>query len=113
MYGTKCTGIMNLPHVAPNDFFAEGYWGNKCILAADAGYLDLGSGCVADGTIQNRIILGNNTIYTPSAAPTISCGKSFTFAEWATLGLDKGTTVATLPTADAIIGWAKDTLGMQ
>lgn len=101
---------MNLPHVAPNDYFAEGYYNNKCVLAADAGYLELGSGCVADATLANRIILGNNTIYTPSASASISCGKSYTFAEWAALGLDVGSSVQTLPTADEIIGWAREIL---
>ena len=112
VYGTKCAGIMNLPHAAPNEFFAEGFWGNKCILAADAAYLDLGGGCVADATIHNRFIMGNNTIYTPNAAPTISCGKTYSFAEWEKLGLDKGSSAATLPTAAQIVAWARETLNM-
>lgn len=103
---------MNLPHAAENDFFAEAYSGNKCILAADAPYLELGSGCVADATLANRILLGKNEIYTPSASASISCGKSFTFAEWMALGLDAGSTIAALPTSDTIIGWARETLGM-
>jgi hypothetical protein len=101
---------MNLPHAAENDFFAEGYWNNKCVLAGDNAYLDLGSGCAADATLANRIILGNNTIYTPSASTSISCGKSYTFAEWAALGLDAGSSVQTLPTADEIISWAREIL---
>ncbi len=111
VYGAKCVGIMNLPHAAPNDFFAEAYSGNKCILAADAGYLDMGS-CTPDATLANRMILGNNTIYTPNAAPTVSCGKTYSFKDWVALGLDVGTTAATLPDAATIIGWARETLGM-
>ncbi len=112
VYGPKCTGISNLPHAAENDFFAEAYSGNKCILSGDDGYLNLGGGCVPDATLANRIIIGNNTIYTPNASTSVSCGKSYTFPEWVALGLDKGTTVQSLPTADQIITWAKDTLGM-
>lgn len=98
---------MNLPHVSENDFFAEEYSGNKCVLAGDDAYLDLGSGCVADATLANRMILGNNTVYTPSAAASISCGKTYTFAEWAATGLDPGSSVQPLPTAEEIIGWAR------
>ena len=59
VYGAKCVGIMNLPHAAPNDFFAEGYRGNKCVISS-GGYLDMGS-CTPDATLANRILLGNNT----------------------------------------------------
>ncbi len=111
-YGTKCTGISNLPHAAPNDFFAEAYYNNKCVLAADAGYLELGGGCVPDATLANRIIIGNNSVFTPNASASISCGKTYTFAEWAALGLDAGSTVSTLPPAATIIGWARATLGL-
>jgi hypothetical protein len=112
VYGTKCTGISNLPHAAPNDFFAEGYWNNKCVLASDAGYLELGGDCVPDATLANRIIIGNNSVFTPNASASISCGKTYTFAEWAALGLDAGSTVSTLPPAATIIGWARATLGL-
>ena len=112
VYGSKCAGIMNLPHVSVNDFFAEGYRGNKCVLAEDAGYLDLGGGCTPDATLANRILLGNNSIYSPTGAVTVSCGKSYSFAEWAALGLDVGSSVHTLPDAPTIIGWARATLGM-
>ena len=113
VYGSKCVGIMNLPHASPNNFFAEGYWQNKCILAdAGDGYLDLGSPCSVDSTLANRMILGNNTIYAPNSSVTVSCGKSYTFAEWAATGADPGTTVADLPSAATIIGWARETLGM-
>ena len=113
VYGSKCVGIMNLPHASPNNFFAEGYWQNKCVLAdAGDGYLDLGSPCSVDSTLANRMILGNNTIYAPNSSVTVSCGKSYTFAEWAATGADPGTTVADLPSAATIIGWARETLGM-
>lgn len=26
VYGSKCVGIGNAPHAAPNNFFAEGFW---------------------------------------------------------------------------------------
>lgn len=111
VYGSKCVGIMNLPHVAPNSYFAEGYYNNKCILAADSVYLDMGD-CTANATIANRMLLGSNSIYTPNASAIVNCGKTFTFEEWMALGLDVGTTISTLPTADTIVGWARETLGM-
>lgn len=103
---------MNLPHDAPNSFFAEGYFGNKCVLASAAAYLDLGSPCTADATLANRIILGNNTIYAPGGAVTVSCGKTYDFASWSALGLDVGSTTAELPTAATIIGWARSLLNI-
>ena len=113
VYGSKCVGIMNLPHDSPNNFFAEGYWNNRCVLAGTGdGYLDLGSPCAADATLANRMILGNNSIFSPGASVTVSCGKSYSFAEWQALGVDSGTSVAELPTADTIIGWARVMLGI-
>ena len=112
VYGTKCLGISDLPHAAPNDFFAEGYYSNKCILAtAGAPYLNMGS-CTPDATFASRMVVGNNTIYAPNASVTVSCGKTYTFAEWAALGLDPGTTVAEVPSVDAMMQMFKDTLGV-
>jgi hypothetical protein len=113
VYGTKCVGIMNLPHAAPNAYFAEGYYGNKCVLAAaGAAYLDLGSGCAADATLASKVVLGNNSLFVPNSTATVSCGKKYTFAEWAATGVDAGTTIADVPAADVIIGWARETLGL-
>ena len=113
VYGSKCVGIMNLPHASPNNFFAEGYFENRCVLAnAGDGYLDLGSPCSVDSTLANRMILGNNTVYAPNSSVSVSCGKTYSFTEWAATGADPGTTVADLPSAATIIGWARVTLGM-
>ena len=113
VYGTKCVGIMNLPHDAPNDFFAEGYYGNKCVLAsAGAAYLDLGSGCAIGPALANKMVLGGNSLFVPNASATVSCGKSYSFAEWAATGMDAGTTIAEVPDAATIMGWARATLGM-
>ena len=113
VYGNGCVKISNLPHASPNDFFAEGYRGNKCILASAAPYLSLGGGCVPDGTIANRILLGNNTVYVPGATgATVSCGKTYSFEQWQALGLDAGTTIADVPPASVIVGWARELLGL-
>ena len=105
---------MNLPHASPNAFFAEGYWGNKCVLAsAGDGYLDLGSPCSVDATLANRMILGNNSIFAPGASVTVSCGKNYDFAAGQATGADPGTTVAELPSAATIIDWARALLQMQ
>jgi hypothetical protein len=112
VYGTKCLGISNLPHAAVNDFFAEGYWNNKCILAsAGAPYLQMGD-CATDATFPSRMIVGNNTVYAPNASATVSCGKGYTFQEWVALGLDQGTTIADMPTTADILQMFKDVLGM-
>jgi hypothetical protein len=112
VYGSKCVGIMNLPHAAPNDFFAEGYWGNKCVLSTAGGtYMDLGS-CTPDATLANRMLLGNNTVYTPDGKATVTCGKGYSFEAWEALGVDAGSTIQTLPTTPEIIGWAREILGM-
>lgn len=112
VYGAKCLGIMNLPHAAPNDFFAEGYYNNKCILSsADAPYLQMGS-CTPDATFASRMVVGNNSVYAPNASVTVSCGKGYSFEEWVALGLDLGSTVADLPTVDEMVQMFKDTLGL-
>ena len=113
VYGTKCLGISNLPHAAVNDFFAEGYWDNKCILAtAGAPYLEMGDCATDAATFPTRMIVGNNTVYAPNASATVSCGKGYTFQEWVALGLDQGTTIADLPTTADILQMFKDVLGM-
>ena len=111
VYGTKCLGISNLPHAAENDFFAEGYWDNKCILAsAGAPSLQMGD-CATDATFPTRMIVGNNTVYAPNASATVSCGKGYSFQEWVALGLDQGTTIADVPATADIIQMFKDVLG--
>ena len=114
VYGQGCALIFgSLPHAASNDFYAEGYRGNKCVLATAAPYLSLGDGCVADGTLANRMLLGNNTVYVPGGSgATINCGKTYTFEQWQALGLDGGTAIADVPPASVIIGWARDMLGL-
>ena len=113
VYGSKCVGIMNLPHASPNSYFAEGYFNNKCVLSSSGdAYLDLGSPCAVDSTLANRMLLGNNSIFAPSATVGVSCGKSYTFAEWQATGADPGTTVSDLPPAATIIAWARDMLGI-
>jgi hypothetical protein len=90
VYGGMCVNIMNLPHTAPNTYFAEGYYNNKCVLSDPSGvYLSAGS-CTPDATLASRFVLGNNTVYTPNADASVRCGKTYTFAQWAALGVDLG-----------------------
>lgn len=114
VYGSRCLSIMNLPHAADDDFFAEGYRDNKCVLAnsGDA-YLALGVPCSADETLRNRILLGGNEVYAPNASVVVNCGKTFTFAAWSALGLDVGSTVHELPDSDTIVEWARQTLNIK
>ena len=75
--------------------------------------MDLGSGCAATHDLANRMLLGNNTIYLPGGlGGSVSCGKTYSFAEWIALGLDKGTTIADIPSSAVIVGWARTMLGM-
>ena len=113
VYGSKCVGIGNAPHAAPNSFFAEGFYNNTCILSgAGDTYLDIGD-CTADATLANRVLLGNNRIMSPggSAAP-INCGKTFAFADWIATGLDAGTTLANVPATADIIKMGRAVLNM-
>ena len=104
---------MLTPYKAPDNFFAEGYWDNRCILASAGSYLSLGSGCIATPDIAMRILLGNNTIYVPGGKDAVvSCGRSYSFKHWAALGLDPGTTIAEVPQSAQIVGWARTMLGM-
>jgi len=114
VYGGKCVGIGNLPHAAPNPFFAEGFFNNTCILAnAGEAYMNLGS-CTPDATLANRVVLGANRVMVPGGVDApVSCGKTYTFAEWVALGLDAGSTISDLPTTPQIIGMAQAVLGMQ
>ena len=114
VYGSHCVEIMNLPHQSPNPFFAEGFYNNICILASSGdNYMSLGSCTPTSTFLQNSMLLGNNSIYAPTASVTVSCGRAYTFAEWAATGADPGTTVADLPPATTIIAWARDMLGIS
>ncbi len=113
VYGSQCVLIGNAPHAAATDFYAEGFFNNTCILA-DAGdaYLDIGD-CTADATLANRVILNNNKIMTPGGKDaSVRCGKTYSFADWIALGLDKGTTLSDVPTTPQIIQMARGVLGM-
>ena len=54
-------------------------------------------------------IMGNNTIYTPSATTSVN-GEDL--ADFQAGGHDLGTAVATTPPDDQIIAWASDLLGL-
>lgn len=114
VYGSRCVGIMNLPHAATSDFFAEAYVNNTCVLAAagDA-YLDLGSPCSPDSTFPSRMILGNNSLYVPNSTAVVNCGKSYKFQDWMGLGFDNGSTIAELPSSATIVAWARALLHMD
>lgn len=105
---------MNLPHAAPNDFFAEGYWNNTCILAAPAPYLNMGACDPNPATFSSTMILGNNTILVPggSASLSVSCDKDYTMDQWLALGIDEGTTAGELPSTPQIIQWARELLSI-
>ena len=59
------------------------------------------------------MIVGNNTVYLPNAAgATVTCGKTYTMADWLALGVDVGTSVADTPADGVIVGWARELLGI-
>ena len=61
---------------------------------------------------NDGITLGNNTIYVPGGVPKITCGgKTVDFNQFQTTGYDQTSSlVATLPSNDTIIDWAKELL---
>lgn len=61
---------------------------------------------------MNRILLGHNSILVPNSQTSVSCGRTYTMAEWLALGLDVGTTVGPQPPTADIIDMARRTLAM-
>jgi len=113
VYGSKCVGIGNAPHASPNPFFAEGFFNNTCILAGTGDpYLEIGD-CAADATLANRVVLGGNKVMSPGGtAASVSCGKTYSFADWIALGLDVGTTLSDVPASADIITMARNLLSI-
>ena len=110
VYGGRCLSISNLPHDAPNNYFAEGFWNNTCILAqAGQQYLHVGD-CVADKTLANRLILGQNKVMVPKGDTSVTCGPTYNISTWLALGLDVGTQVTEVPPTDTIMALAREKL---
>lgn len=112
VYGEKCVGISNL---APIPGFAEGYYNNTCVLSAGGTYMDIGSCDATNATkFQQGMLVGNNAVYIDgSGGAGVSCGKSYTFAQWQALGLDAGTTLtSSLPSTATMMGWISQQLGI-
>ena len=71
----------NLPIASPNNFFAEGFFNNTCILTNEGDhYLNMGD-CTPDSTLPNRMLLGDNTVLVPNMSTSITCGKTYSFPE--------------------------------
>ena len=114
VYGVKCVGELQ---ALPKKGYAEGYYGNICILPKAGGlYASLGNcpGNLKNDTasiaaLEAGIRLGNNTVYCPGGEPTIKCGsQTINMTELHRRGYDRGTVVkGTLPSNDTIIEWAK------
>ena len=62
--------------------------------------------------LRSRVILGGNRIMVPGSSTTISCGKSYTMAEWLAEGYDAGTTVSDVPPTTEIMAMARAVLRM-
>ena len=118
VYGVRCVAILQS---LPPKGYAEGYVGNTCILpSAGSQYVDVAginshAKCLTDDArdvFNAGMILGNNTIYAPSADATVVCGgttenASVFFAN----GYDRGSIVrGDMPSADTIVDWAKKLL---
>jgi len=78
------------------------FYGNKVVLT---GTSVGGPQCSAPATIMH-----DNSYFT-STGDVQECGKSL--ADWMKAGGEKGSSVAKIPTDDAIIGWAKVLLGTK
>ena len=77
--------------------------------------------CADWRTLSDCVLLRHdNRIFNPFGDAKVSCADLsppwtshiYTFAEWAALGYDKGTTVGKTPPVDEIIGMAKAILRM-
>lgn len=113
MYGPKCVAISNLPSIGG---FHEGYYNNTCVITAGAPYMNIGACDPANATdFASKMRVGGNAVYLDGAAGgTVSCGKTYAFADWMALGLDAGTTLTTtLPTTQTMMGWAAALLGIN
>lgn len=111
VYGAKCVGIMDLP-TKPG--FYEAYHGNVCVLVAGGAYMDLGANCETTSLPAFNVgfLAGNNTVYVDGSGGSVTCGKTYPYAQWAALGLDPGTTLSTtLPTSATMITWVRQLLG--
>eukprot|EP00041_Stephanoeca_diplocostata_P018365 m.384320 g.384320 ORF g.384320 m.384320 type:complete len:858 (+) comp20990_c0_seq2:333-2906(+) len=92
VYGDRCLGGLN----QINDYYADGYANNTCILAnAGDNYLAISQpGQLAPCTPANlHLLTGGNTIYAPNASVTVRCGTTMTGEEWLASGADKGTVI--------------------
>lgn len=82
------------------DYFYE----NRVVL--DPGHVDVGRP-MCTGV---KTIMGNNSYYTSTGKLT-ECGKSLADAQKD--GMDQGSTVSSIPSDDAILGWARELLSMH
>lgn len=111
VYGPRCMVLQQLPYVGQE----EGYWNNTCILrdSTDA-YIDIGGDCDVHNATAFAVIMGGNKVYTPGAAPQVTCGKTtLSMTDWLALGYDKGSTVHEQISGEQICALAADLLGMD
>jgi hypothetical protein len=123
VYGVTCLNIG--AQVLPPSGYAEGYFNNTCVLPNE-GSLYLNIGGVADGEcldgsahaikqLADGLLLGNNTVYVPSASASISCGgKKTTSKAFETFGIDQGTSfIGKRPSNDTMVAWMREMLSMN
>ena len=89
----------------------ENYINNTCVFNGTDPYRLLD--CVPDKIFQCAPLFGNNSLYTPDGAFSVSCGnQKYTFQEWQKIGQGQGSTISSLPSMNTVISWAKRLLGM-
>ena len=116
VYGDRCLEIG--AQFLPQPGFAEVYANNTCVLVPGAECLDLGQAAAnvpAPPAFFERIQFYNNTIYSDQGGNCRAAGGPFkTMADFQSGGFEAGppsVIITTLPSADTIIGWAKQKLG--
>eukprot|EP00035_Acanthoeca_spectabilis_P012614 m.227837 g.227837 ORF g.227837 m.227837 type:complete len:815 (+) comp15667_c0_seq10:79-2523(+) len=107
VYGDHCLNGLN----QINDFYADGYANNTCILAkAGDNYLGIGTQpgstpCSVANLSAIHIQLGGNIVYAPNTSVTVTCGTPMSGDAWLAYGADTGTEFrdSSTLTSDAIV----------
>ena len=107
VYGPKCYGMLQ---GFPAEGFAEGYFGNTCVLQ-NAGEQVYSGGPDVKGltpaAFARVMVLGNNTIFAPSGSVGGPPGFA-TYQEFMAAGFDNTTTISgDMPAAATIVSWAR------
>ena len=121
VYGVKCideetegeTTHTSGPHGLPPAGYAESYQSNICILPAAGDPYMVSGGVLADPAgFASGMVLGNNTIYAPRGAVSVTLsGDKVTFEQFQSKGFDASSAISgEMPSNEQIIAWGRPLL---